>query len=70
MFCVEPRAILYRKPIVALAARYKLPPVCFGRYFVKGGGLLSYGPDFTEEYRSAADYVDRIFRGAKPENFQ
>jgi putative tryptophan/tyrosine transport system substrate-binding protein len=60
------RAVLHRKPIVALAARYKLPAVYFARYFVEEGGLLSYGPDFTDGYRKAADYVDRILRGAKP----
>ena len=60
------RAVLHRKPIVALAARYKLPAVYFARYIVDEGGLLSYGPDFTDGYRKAADYVDRILRGAKP----
>jgi putative tryptophan/tyrosine transport system substrate-binding protein len=60
------RAVLHRKPIVALAAQYKLPAVYFARFFVEEGGLLSYGPDFTDGYRKAADYVDRILRGAKP----
>ncbi len=59
-------AAVHRKPIVALAARYKLPAVYFGRYIVEEGGLLSYGPDYTDGYRKAADYVDRILRGAKP----
>jgi ABC transporter substrate binding protein len=58
--------VVHRKPIVALAARYKLPAGYFARYFVEEGGLLSYGPDFTDGYRKAADYVDRILRGAKP----
>jgi putative tryptophan/tyrosine transport system substrate-binding protein len=58
--------VVHRKPIVALAARYKLPAVYFARYLVEEGGLLSSGPDFTDGYRKAADYVDRIFRGAKP----
>jgi putative ABC transport system substrate-binding protein len=38
------------------------------RVFATGGGLVSYGPDIAEEYREAAGYVDRIFRGEKPAN--
>jgi putative tryptophan/tyrosine transport system substrate-binding protein len=57
---------VHRKPIVALAAQYKLPAIYFGRYLVRDGGLASYGPDFTDEYRKAAGYVDRILKGAKP----
>jgi putative tryptophan/tyrosine transport system substrate-binding protein len=57
---------IHRKPIVALAAQYKLPAVYFARYVIKDGGLLSYGPDFVDEYRKSAGYVDRILRGAKP----
>jgi len=57
---------IHRRPIVALAAQYKLPAVYFARYVAKDGGLLSYGPDFVDQYRQAAGYVDRILRGAKP----
>ena len=56
-----------RELIVALAARHRLPAVYFTRYFVTGGGLISYGPDYVDEFRLAAGYVDRILRGAKPE---
>jgi putative ABC transport system substrate-binding protein len=56
----------YRKPIIALAARYRLPAVYARRDFVPDGGLLSYGIDVAENYRSAATYVDRILRGEKP----
>ena len=52
--------------IAALAARQKLPAVAPWRSFVKGGGLISYGVDFTDQYRRAAGYVDRIFKGEKP----
>ena len=59
-------AITQRELIVSLAARHKLPAVYFHRDFVSGGGLISYGADFTEMYRRAASYVDRILRGEKP----
>jgi putative ABC transport system substrate-binding protein len=36
-------------------------------FFAGSGGLISYGPDFTEYYRQAAGYIDRILKGAKPE---
>ena len=59
-------AITHRNLIVALAARHKLPAVYYGRYYVTGGGLISYGPDFIDQYRRAAGYVDRILKGEKP----
>jgi len=52
--------------IVTLAARYKLPAVYGNRLAVDGGGLISYGPDFTDQFRRAAGYVDRILKGEKP----
>jgi putative ABC transport system substrate-binding protein len=52
--------------IIAAAARYKLPAVYVQRPYVVAGGLISYGPDFTEQFRRAASYVDRILRGEKP----
>jgi putative ABC transport system substrate-binding protein len=52
--------------IVALAARQKLPAVYGYRDLVIGGALISYGPDWLDQYRRAAEYVDRILRGEKP----
>jgi ABC-type uncharacterized transport system substrate-binding protein len=52
--------------IIALAARHKLPAVYFSRDNVTGGGLISYGPDLVDQFRRAAQYVDRILKGAKP----
>jgi putative tryptophan/tyrosine transport system substrate-binding protein len=52
--------------IVKLAARYKLPAVYAYRHIVVDGGLASYGPDWTDQFRRAAEYVDRILRGEKP----
>ena len=54
--------------IVAAAARYKLPTVYIQRPFVAAGGLISYGPNFEDQFRRAADYVDRILKGEKPAN--
>jgi len=52
--------------IITLAARHKLPAVYFERFFVTGGGLISYGPDLVDQYRHAAGYIDRILKGEKP----
>jgi len=59
-------AATHRSLIIALAARHKLPAVCPGRHFVTGGGLISYEPDFVDQYQRAAGYVDRILKGEKP----
>ena len=45
---------------------YKLPAIYFERSYVTAGGLMSYGPDFPDQYRKAAGYVDRILRGEQP----
>ena len=58
--------IFHRDLIVALAARHKLPAVYNTRDFVTMGGLVSYGADFTDQFRRAAVYVDRILKGEKP----
>ena len=56
----------HRKLIFALAARHRLPGVYNARFYVSDGGLISYGPDFVDQYRRAASYVDRILKGEKP----
>jgi len=56
----------YRDLIIALAARHKLPAVYYEHSFIAAGGLISYGPDFVDQYRQAAHYVDRILKGEKP----
>ena len=56
----------HREAIIALAARLKLPAVYPHPYYVTDGGLASYGPDLTEQWRLAAGYVDRILKGEKP----
>jgi putative ABC transport system substrate-binding protein len=59
-------AIRHRDLIITLAARHKLPAVYPERPFVAAGGLISYGPDYVDQYRQAAGYVDRILKGEKP----
>jgi putative ABC transport system substrate-binding protein len=59
-------AIVHRDLIITVAARHKLPVVYPARFFVAGGGLISYGPDTIEPHRRAAAYVDRILKGEKP----
>jgi ABC-type uncharacterized transport system substrate-binding protein len=56
----------HRDLIIALAAKHRLPAVYGPRFFVTGGGLISYGADPVDQYRRAAGYVDRILRGEKP----
>jgi len=49
-----------------VAARHKLPAVYAARYFITDGGLISYGPNYVDQFRRAAGYVDRILKGEKP----
>jgi len=58
-------AIARRELIIMLAARHRLPAVYPFRYYVTEGGLISYGPDPTDQFRRAAGYVDRILKGEK-----
>ena len=59
-------AAVHRDLIISLAARHKLPDVHHSRVFTAGGGLVSYGPDFVDQFWRAAAYVDRILKGEKP----
>ena len=58
--------LTYRKSIVHFMAEHRLPGMFPFREFVEEGGLLAYGPDYTDMYRRAATYVVKILRGAKP----
>jgi len=60
-----PWGTVHRELIISLAARHKLPAVYFERFFVTGGGLISYGPHLIDQYRFAASYVDRMLKGEK-----
>ncbi len=63
---VSAAGLVHRELIATLAARQRLPVVYPYRFFVTGGGLISYGPDLVSQYRRAAGYVDRILKGEKP----
>src|SRR6266498_1160321 len=56
----------HRKQIVELAVKNRLPAIYYTAEWVEGGGLMNYGASFTDLYRHAATYVDKILRGAKP----
>ena len=58
--------IEHRDLLIALTARHRLPTVYAFRFFVTGGGLMSYGTDVVEQNRQAASYLDRVLRGVKP----
>jgi putative tryptophan/tyrosine transport system substrate-binding protein len=62
----SPSIAVHRKLIFTLADRYKLPATYPFRYYANEGGLIAYGPDFDDQYRRAAGYVDRILRSEKP----
>jgi putative ABC transport system substrate-binding protein len=63
---VSGASLTHRDLIVTLAARHQLPVVYYNRFFVTGGGLISYGANVIDQYRRAAGYVDRILKGEKP----
>ena len=58
--------VSHRPEIISLAARWRVPAIYWSRSFTEMGGLISYGPYLSDEYRRGASYVDRILRGAKP----
>ena len=59
-------ARLNRRSIIAQASQHGLPTVYPSRFYAVEGGLISYGPVVSDQYRRAAEYVDRILKGAKP----
>ena len=63
---IDPLTNTHRVRINTLALAERLPTMHFTREGVEGGGLMSYGPNFPDLFRRAADYVDKILRGTKP----
>jgi putative tryptophan/tyrosine transport system substrate-binding protein len=64
--CSDPLLTTNRLGINTLALGLRPPTVYGFREYVEAGGLMSYGPNFTDLFRRAADYVDKILRGSKP----
>jgi putative ABC transport system substrate-binding protein len=62
----SPAATVHRDLIIGLAARFRLPAIYNSGFYTASGGLMAYGPDFVDQFRRAAAYVDRILKGAKP----
>jgi len=62
----DPMFLANRQQLVELTNRSRLPAIYMETGFVAAGGLISYGPNFTELFRRAAAYVDKILKGAKP----
>ena len=59
-------AAVHRTLIIMLAARHRLPAIYASRAYVTSGGLASYGPDYVDQFRRSASYVDRILKGEMP----
>ncbi len=57
--------LVHRRAIVAAAARRRMPVIYFNRTFTAAGGLMSYGVDYADQFRRAADYIDRLLKGAR-----
>jgi putative ABC transport system substrate-binding protein len=66
LFVLGDSRINLNRRIIELAIEWRLPAIYQGGYIVDMGGLLSYGPDYHEDFRQAAVYVDRILKGAHP----
>jgi putative ABC transport system substrate-binding protein len=62
----EPLVNTNRVKINALANAERLPTIYAEKGYVEAGGLMSYGPNYTNEFRRAADLVDKVLRGTKP----
>ena len=64
--CTDPLLTTSRQSLNTLALGVRLPTMSGFREYVEAGGLMSYGPNFPDLFRRAAEYVDKILRGTKP----
>jgi ABC-type uncharacterized transport system substrate-binding protein len=65
-YCFGSFTNFHRKQLLELAAKNRLPSICEAADLVFDGGLMSYGPDVLHTWKSAATFVDKILKGAKP----
>src|SRR5262249_20598633 len=64
----DPIFLNNREKIIALAARHKLPAMYFIREYAADGGLISYGPNYTDAFRQVGDMVGRVLKGEEPKD--
>src|ERR1700688_3470584 len=64
--CIDPLVNTNGVRINSLALAARLPTMHSSRDNIDAGGMISYGPDITDLFRRAAEFVDKILRGAKP----
>jgi putative tryptophan/tyrosine transport system substrate-binding protein len=62
----SPRTVVHRAQIAKLALKHRLPVMSQFNRLVEAGGLMSYGPELSDLFTRAADFVDKILKGAKP----
>jgi len=63
---IDPYFFNHRMTLLALASKARLPVIYGEKNFAEAGALMSYGPNFGDMFRRSAEYVDKIFKGAKP----
>jgi putative ABC transport system substrate-binding protein len=66
LVATSPMFFGHRRQLAELALKHRLPTIFAFREYIEAGGLMAYGPSYTELFQRAAGYVDRILKGAKP----
>ena len=61
-----PLVFRHRDLVVAAAARHRIPAIYYDEEYAEAGGLISYGPSVAGPHHSAATFVDKILKGARP----
>jgi len=66
MILSDSSTIAHRSQLSMAAAKYRMPTMFSNRDYIRAGGLMSYGPNLSENFRRAASIVDKILKGASP----